>query len=161
MVEPNDQNPDNLVLFYLLPSVHGDSLNFRRLLRVVFSPDRGLKTTRSTRLKFRIFPGQRVGKVQIESFGPGSWGLGEGGQININFSLSFFLWSISRVKRSRWLLFFQTGMGIPVFLLMQCKFSIFSSSGIIKRNNVFLLDEESPAVFVRPLLGNRLTRDRW
>ena len=32
MAEPNDQNPDNLVLFYLLPSVQGDSLNFRRLL---------------------------------------------------------------------------------------------------------------------------------
>ena len=38
MAEPNDQNPDNLVLFYLLPSVQGDSLNFRRLLWVGFSP---------------------------------------------------------------------------------------------------------------------------
>ena len=63
------------------------------------------------------------------------------------------------MKRSRWLLFFQTGGGIPVFVLMQCKFSIFSTY-IIKRNNVFLLDEESPAVFVCPTVGNRLTSKR-
>ena len=74
------------------------------------------------------------------------------GKLTLTFRCLFFC------DVFRWLLFFQTGMGIPVFLLMQCKFSIFSSSGIIKRNNVFLLDEESPAVFVRPLLGNRLRK---
>ena len=82
------------------------------------------------------------------------------GKLTLTFRCLFFVKYFSRETISL-APFFQTGMGIPVFLLMQCKFSIFSSSGIIKRNNVFLLDEEPPAVFVRPLLGNRLTRDRW
>ena len=72
-------------------------------------------------------PSPRQPVENVRSFGPEGWGYSEGGQIKTNFSLFSFVCVCVSVKYF-WprealspVVFFWKSVGIPVFLLMQCK----------------------------------------
>ena len=109
---------------------------------------------------YHPFPRQPVENVR--SFGPEGWGYSEGGQIKTNFSLFSFVcvcvcvcvlvWSIS----GAWSIIvggvFWKSVGIPVFLLTQCKSGSLYFPHKLLNETVYLRSMKSPRVGITAFL---------
>ena len=100
-------------------------------------------------------PRQPAGKVQ--SFGPEGWGYSEGGQIKTNFSLFSFVCMCVYAKYF-WprktitpvvCLFVFLSVGIPFFLLMQCKSGSLYFLHKLLNETAYLRSMKSPGVGIK------------
>ena len=145
MVYPNDQNPKNLVLFYLLPSVPEAACGKSPELRVLRAG--GIVRVGKLKLTFHCFLLCVCVPVCAKYFWPREtiWPV-----VVVVVVVVVFL-----------------SVGIPVFLLMQCKSGSLHFLHKSLNETAYLRSMESPGWELRPFscallwVIDRQVRDRW